>query len=238
MGNESLQTSIPTGFSVKLDQSCALAVFDIMFPSLKWSPGSNNSLLKVGFKLHNPLNMRASGSMKGMCIFLSGRAIMFNHKCHWEYLEAFVLHFPRMSCKSLRHLVFNSNQSLVYSLNQLHHKVPSWIILREITTVKPQASSEIPIATVPRPLKIHIFEDTTLLKGLTVLFQDSDPSLDMMQTIYQLMILSGSVRKADKQNLYSCIETNSKNVKFLTTFGKCFIKQMFDRQRWCFNLNL
>lgn len=35
MGNESLQTSIPTGFSVKLDQSCALAVFDIMFPSLK-----------------------------------------------------------------------------------------------------------------------------------------------------------------------------------------------------------
>lgn len=172
--------------------------------------------------------MWSSGSVKGVCIFLSWSAIFATKPPLGTSRSLCVAPF-KLFWQSLRKIMLNSHRCLVYSVNEVHHKVPGWIILETINTVEPQELSESPVETLGRKLKKPIFENTSLIKGLTTLFQDSDPSLNIMSTIFQSMILSGSVRNTDSQHLASLTELHPKNDKFLQTFGRV----VSWRDGWC-----
>lgn len=74
-----------------------------------------------------------------------------------------------------------------------------------------------------------IFENTTLIKRLTALFQESDPSLSMMSTIWLSMRLAASVRSADRQHLFSVMHNVPQNERFLATFNKVVFEMVVER---------
>lgn len=101
-------------------------------------------------------------------------------------------------------------------------------MIETIFTVKNQSSSERPKDTLPRHLHTEIFEKTPLINRLTILFQDCDPSLSIMPTIWKLMCLSASVRSSDRNHLIKSMERHKKNEKFLKTLTSCFLYQKLD----------
>lgn len=81
---------------------------------------------------------------------------------------------------------------------------------------------------LPRYLHILTFQNTSLIKNLTILFQKSDPTLSMMPVIWKSMCLAAYMRKSDEQHLLQSMEMNSKNQMFLQTLANCFIHQKIE----------
>lgn len=96
-----------------------------------------------------------------------------------------------------------------------------WIFL----LVNHQGSSETSTSDIPRHLHISIFENTSLIKKLIILFQDSDPTLSIMPTIWKSMCLSAFMRESDRTHLLLSMKDHPTNQKFLGTLAACFIYQ-------------
>lgn len=105
-------------------------------------------------------------------------------------------------------------------------ETPSLFLLIFFLEVENQESSDNHLA---RNLQISIFEKTTLISRIMILFEDSDPSLSIMSTIWQVMCLSALLRDSDRQRLVQLIRTYPKNVRFLETLTKSFVYQKYTR---------
>lgn len=101
-------------------------------------------------------------------------------------------------------------------------------------TVKDQEYSEQKTATLPRNLNISIFKETSLINRLTILFEESDPNLSMMSTIWKLMCLTAAVRRADRQHLLLSMGIYPENENFLKALAKCLIRHKITCHRMCY----
>lgn len=103
---------------------------------------------------------------------------------------------------------------------------PSWLLLIFFLEVEHQESID---NHLPRNLKISIFKNTTLISRIIILFQDCDPSLSIMSSIWEVMCLAVLLRDSDRQRLVQLIHTHPKNERFLETLTKSFVYQKFTR---------
>lgn len=193
---------------------CILGI-EITFPSLQWFSDVKNPFSKLWVKMPKRRSRAVRVSVQGAWPCIPGPETFFKE----TFIGAeFEIDCSRYFSECLWLLKLNSNQCQVKSW------VTSWIILH-FPLVENQASSETTTLDLPRHQYIKIFENTSLIDRLTTLFQNSDPTLRMMPTIWKSMCLAACTRKSDRNHLLLSMQDHPNNQKFLETLAACLIHE-------------